>query len=219
MKTLLTYTFVMIVCSALFSQNYTASPFITMSGDNYDFSVTSPIDYGSQPEIYITWVNKNNNLYTIYLKKISPEMGEDVIIVQDTFQKSNPCFNYGKLFWEQFKDGKWQICFNNFENQSPGTNAVFADSLNIDPQLDLVGHWLTWINDGKLLVTDLNGSSKGIIIDSLNCSSPDIDPWSGWDWASIVYEKGVPDAKHIYCAEKKNQTTAWETEMISNSES
>ena len=72
----------------VFSQEFKKSPFIDIPGDNYDFDLLDS-DYPGG-ESYIAWINKIDLKYSIYLKRISPEIGDNINVYSDSIVKSNP---------------------------------------------------------------------------------------------------------------------------------
>ena len=59
----------------LLSQSFEKSILIDIPGDNYDFDLLA-IDTYPGAESFITWINKDDSTYTVFLKKISPEISD-----------------------------------------------------------------------------------------------------------------------------------------------
>ncbi len=191
-------------------ENFEKSVLVDLPGYNYDFDLLSngvmyPID-----DLYITWVNKTDSIYTIYLKKISPEsIDSNISIAADNNIKLNPQVAYNSsgpgitVLWENFTDGVYQIMRNDYVNGSVSDQVILMDSLSSDPQITMNYNHLAWVTDENLFYKELypeTGSTS--LIDSPGCALPSLrtdDAWTGKQ--SLIYEKLVNGNRRIYLAE------------------
>ena len=116
MKTILySCTLVLLLINFIISQTYSSHPMITLPGNNYDFDVLSPLNPWPIDSTCICWVNENDSIYTIYLKQISPTIGEEIIIAQDSTKKANPQISGRgqdiRISWQNTSDNSWQRWF------------------------------------------------------------------------------------------------------------
>ncbi len=197
-----------LICQSF--ENFDKSVLVDLTGYNYDFDLLSdgvmyPVD-----ELYITWVNKSDSIYTIYLKKISPEtIDSNILITADNNVKSNPqvAFNSSgpgiTVVWENFTSGFYQIVRRDYFNGSLSGQVILKDSLSSDPQITLNYNHLAWVMDENLFYKELYpDTSSAALIDSSGCTSPSLitdDTWTGKQ--SLIYEKLVNGSRHIYLAE------------------
>lgn len=213
---------ILLVCSFVFSQDYSSYPLITQEGNNYDVNVLSPTDAWPIDSTYICWVNENDSVYTIYLKQISPTNRPEIIVARDSSRKSNPCIVRNEqniiIAWQNETDDGWQIWFKTFKDDRLSSGMLFVDSLANDPQITMSSNRIAWIDSGRLLISEFNNLSKEyIIIDSLNCSSPDLKKEDNAYYSTIVYEKGLQDNKNVYLAELNTYVSQkWKKTKLSN---
>jgi len=199
--------------STIFAQTFGKTVFIDLSGDNYNFDLLHT-EYFQGTESYITWVNKNESNYTVYLKKISPEFGENIIVSSDVQPKSNPKVAINrynediKIVWENFSNGYYQILRRNYANDSLSNIEVICDSINSKPQISLSINRIIWIDNGNLMekrfYPDL---TKVNLIDSSSCSSPAIFNYDDNTFAEIIYEKTENERHNIFFAEYSGYPT------------
>lgn len=192
----------------IFGQDFNCNPLVTIPGDNYDFDILTSDDYNGVAENYISWVNKVDSIYTIYLKKISPNISSNVIVSSDTVKQSNPQISINKyalgikITWQDSSNGIWKVWLKNYHNDTLSMNTLLIDSLRNDPQITMSTHRIAWIDSGYLKIKEYYGDiAKSEIIDSINCSSPDLLNEDYMEYTKIVYEKGLSGKKEIYVAE------------------
>ncbi len=203
--------------SGLFSQSFQNEVLIDIPGSNYDFDLLS-LEYYPYPNsesYYITWINKNNSVYSVYLKKISPEMGDNIIISSDYEVKSNPKIAYGqriKIAWQNYTNEYYQIISCEFFDDSLSTKTIIQDSLAADPQISLCENRIAWIDNGRLFIKNVYPNlSNSILIDSSSCSSPSIAN------TKILYEKEENGNRLIYLASYRYYPVPqWNYEIISD---
>jgi len=70
MKTLLVL-FIFFINTFLYSQAWQKEVFIDIPGDNYDFDIGGRYSYPGDTT-YISWINKRDSIYNVYIKRISP---------------------------------------------------------------------------------------------------------------------------------------------------
>ncbi len=183
--------------SALYSQNFKPEILIDIPGNNYDFDLSAS-EFWPGAESYITWINQLDSVYTVYLKKISPEMGENIIVATDKNIKSNPQISWNHIAWENFKDSMWQILLYSEDS----TNiSILADSLLEEPQMVLSSTRAVWIDNHDLIIrTYFPHPNYEILLDSADCSSPDIVNYDDEYHAKIIYERIDSNKTSIYAA-------------------
>jgi hypothetical protein len=207
----------------MFSQSFEKSILVDIPGDNYDYDLlTADPHYGA--EAFITWVNKYDSNYTIYLKRISPEIGEsNIVISSDEGVKSNPevalnRFVQGiKIVWQNYTNNYYQIVGINYLNDSLSSQFVIRDSLTNDPQITLSTHRLAWIENGNLLMKEFYPNlSESILIDSLNCMTPNLIMNDNLIGTQILYVKSNQDSLNVKIARYDNWHQQYEYKFLSN---
>lgn len=200
---------------SLFSQtfeNFDKSVLVDIPGDNYDFDLLSdgvlyPID-----DLYITWVNKTDSVYTIYLKQITLNANEtNIVISSDNTVKSNPQIAMNSsgpgitILWENYSGSYYQIVRRDYNNDSLSNQVIFKDSLNDDPQVTMNYNHLAWLMNGNLYFNELYpDTSSTVLIDSSTCYSPSLITDHTWiATEALIYEKLVNGNHSIYLAEYK----------------
>ena len=74
-----------------------------------------------------------------------------------------------------------------------------------------------WIDNSALYMKYfLHDSTNIILIDSLNCSSPDVNKNDDTYYVEVVYEKGLAEQKVIYYKQYNSYYKNWTTEQFSN---
>ncbi len=207
----------------LYSQSFEKSVLIDIPGDNYDFDILpqAPLfGYSS----YITWINRYDSIYTVYLKRISPGISDtNIVIAADNIIKSKPevsgVFESGlKVVWQNFTGNYFQIAERNYINDSLTTPLIIQDSLIDDPQISLSTYRIAWVMDNKLYVREFYPVlSDPILVDSFECAYPDILKEDGREWTQIIYERIINENHHIYFAEYDDFfNPPWTYELISD---
>jgi len=214
-------TFVLFFLFSLFfpatimSQNFEdfqKSVLIDIPGDNYDFDLLSSGKPYPFYNFYITWVNNNNSIYTIYLKKVTPEtIDTNIVISSDSVIKSNPQIAYNSIgqdmtiMWENFSEPFYRIVGRDYSDTSLSNEIVYRDSLSDDPQITMNYNHIAWIMDGDLYFEELHPNVSGAIMIDTFCTSPSIvtdETWSGEP--AFIYEKFFGSDHRIYIAEYIN---------------
>jgi hypothetical protein len=188
----------------VYSQHFTVSPFIDLPGDNLEFDVLYPEIGVPNSETYICWVNKLDSTYTVYLRKISPTMGKDIIVSSDSQIKSRPQIAINryaqgiKMVWQCHENNYWRIYLKNFYADQLSDISVLVDSLIDIPHVSLSIHRLAWINNRNLFIKTFYPSLSGnILIDSLYCSSPELLKYDALTSTQILYEKNYIDSVKV----------------------
>ncbi len=188
-------------------QSFESDVLVDLPGKNYDVEVHSP-DYGFPPGTYISWINLKDGIFSVYLKMISPQIKEDIIISSGTTEKSNPKLAYlpdesgMRVVWQEDDDGYHRIVGRMFIDDSPGELFILRDSLFADPQISMNATRIAWIEHGDLILKQLHPfPAEPEIIDTAMCSSPDIRKFDSSGYTTIIYEKGEQGARSIYHAE------------------
>ena len=198
--------------SLSFSQSFDKNILIDIPGDNYDFDLLASEAYPGA-ESFITWINKNDSIYTVFLKKLSPEIGDNLIISSDQEIKSNPKvatnrYAQGiKIAWQNYNNNYYKIMCCNYLNDSLSDKITIQDSIDTDPQISLSIHRIIWVDQGKLLVKEFYPSiSNPVMIDSQNCSSPSILNEDNISYTQVIYEKTENENHNIYLAKYNTNT-------------
>ncbi|MEJ2544499.1 MAG: T9SS type A sorting domain-containing protein [Calditrichaceae bacterium] len=226
MKTILyNCTFVLLFINLIISQTYSSHPLITRPGNNYNFDVLYPLNPWQIDSTFICWINENDSIYTLYLKQISPTIGEEIIIAQDSTQKANPQISGSgkdiRISWQNKLDNYWQIWFVNFTDGEINSDYLIRDSLENDPQITMNSYRIAWIEDGNILLINYFDDMNLVMgIDSSNCSGPNLGEEDYKDYSLLVYEKGEQKSKEIYFAElNKYHSPEWQKTKISEAPS
>ncbi|MCX6149291.1 MAG: T9SS type A sorting domain-containing protein [Ignavibacteriales bacterium] len=200
---------VFITLSTIYTQEFQKVPFITNTGNNFDFGISGY----TYSDIYITWINEIDSLYTVYVKKISPIISKDIIVSSDYQLKSNAQIVHGKIAWQVSDKNGWQIYLRYFSNDSLGSTFLISDESVNNEQMTLANSRIVWSINGKLVGKELNPSiSDMFTIDSSNCSNPDLDKsfYDNMDESAIVYEKEIEGKRDIYYArQQKYESDDW----------
>ena len=208
----------------LFSQSFDKNVLIDIPGDNYDFDLLTIVPYPGA-ESFITWVNKNDSTYTVFLKRISPDISDtNIVISSDSDVKSNPKvvinrYAQGiKIVWQNYSNNYFQIVRCNYLNDSLSNKTIIKDSLNTDPLISLSIHRIAWIDDNKLFIKEFYPIlSNTILVDSLNCTSPNIIKEDIINSAWILYERIAGENHQIYLAEFRDYPNPkWTYSLISD---
>ncbi|MBL1215405.1 MAG: hypothetical protein HND52_18710 [Ignavibacteriae bacterium] len=222
-------SFVLFAISALspillLSQTFEKSILVNIPGDNYDLDLLSTDPhYGA--EAFITWVNKIDSTYTVYLKRISPEISDsNIVVASDDGIKSNPKIAFNryaqgiKIVWQIYSNNYYKIISTNYSNDSLSSPFVIQDSLTNDPQITLSTHRLAWIYNDSLFINEFYPSlGDPILVDSSICASPNILKDDAIQFTQILYER-IENVNHqIYFAEFKDfPNPKWTYELISD---
>ncbi len=194
----------------MMSQNFEyfqKSVLVDIPGDNYDFDLLSR-DFYYSDALYLTWINKNDPTYTVYLKIVAPEsIDSSIVISSDNDIKSNPQVVYNpsdtgiSVFWENFSGSYYQIKRRDYSGGILLNEIIVKDSLSERPMISLNDYYLAWIMENKLEAKKLYpDSSLALVIDSGACSLPSV----GRESSLLVYEKQVNESIHIYAAQYNN---------------
>ena len=219
------FIILLFVTSIIFAQEFTVSNLIDMPGENLEFEVLTPYHTFPSLETYLCWINNLDSNYTVYLKQLSPIVGENIIISSDTRIKSNPQivenrYNLGiKIVWQIKEDSLWSVNAVDIKNEQQNNFTVLLDSLNTDPQITLSMHRLAWIKDSSLFFKEFYPElSKAICLDTGNCMSPDINKYDSLYDTQILYEKKNRDSiKVVYAEYLKNREDSIRKEILSSS--
>jgi len=198
---------ILILCLSIqiYGQNFDIEPLITTPGDNKNISISSPsIDYGEPYSSYICWENKLDSIYTIHLKCIHPVEDRIYTVYSDTTQNIQPAITYDHvqqkviIVWQSKIYNRWRLLQREFNDDVLGATAVLTDTTtdNISPTLS--NESLAWIKDGNLIYK--NFLSNPEIVDSIDCSNPQLFPYENQYDPSILYEKGPLLNKKIFLA-------------------
>ena len=194
-------------------ENFDKSVLVDIPGDNYDFDLLSdgvlyPVD-----DLYITWVNKTDSVYTIYLKQITLSANEsNIVISSDNIVKSNPQIALNSsgpgitIVWENYSGSYYQIVRRDYDNDSLSNKVIFKDSLDDDPQVTMNYNHLAWLMNGNLYFNELYPDTSSIVLlDSSTCYSPSLITDPTWFVnEALIYEKLVNGNHNIYLAEYQN---------------
>ncbi len=204
----------------VFGMDFQVSKLITIPGDNTNFDL---LKYGYHANAsHICWENQNDSLYTIYLKKIENEMSENIIVYSDTIQNIQPqisILDQGiRIVWLSKIENHWRLLQKNYQGDSLDQVSVVVDSLSENANPSMSNNRIVYIKNGNLMLKSFNSECEGylnpILIDSNNCSNPDIFYDDYNRYASIIYEKLGVNYTEIYRARYSN--SKWGITKISN---
>lgn len=219
MKTLLSFLVLLFFCPVLiFSQPFEKNVLIDLPGDNYDFDLLSTDGSFPASQTFITWVNKNDSVYTVYLKSLSSVSGPNIIISSDSRLKSKPQITYDKVVWQNYTGEFFQIIERSYWNDSLGEANIIQDSLTEDPQFSLSNSRIAWIMNDNLYIKEIYPVlGEPILIDSFDCMSPDLFKDDESSYCFVVYERIINGEHNIYLAEYKDYPyPGWDYTMLSD---
>ncbi len=193
--------FLLLLPLCIHSQDFSVSPMIEIPGNNQNFDISS--SRGTWPDSYLCWINKLDSIYTVYLKQLSPVMGENLILASDSSIKKNPVIARGgngiRIAWQSKEDDHWQVYTRNYLQDHFGEPELILDSLEKDPQLSLSNNRIAWINDGNLYLRTFGSDpSADTLLDSGDCSSPKLLKSDSDVYLEMLYVKNITDTLKIY---------------------
>jgi hypothetical protein len=210
---------------SLYGQTFHAEVLIDLPGDNYDFDIFAEEQF-PDAEAYITWINQLDAIYTVYLKKISPVVGDVIILSSGIVGKSGPKIAAAgytggvRVAWQQRFGHYYQVVARDYIDNSIDDTYILLDSLGMDPQISINTSRIVWIDDGTLYLQSFDSlEDEPEVVDTGMCASPDIRKFDGPTYTSVVYEKGDDGARSIYLAEYNERVTPqWNIEILSDGE-
>jgi hypothetical protein len=184
-----------------YSQVFSPSALITIPGNNIEYDVASP-GFLQQTAAYICWVNVLDSVYTIYLKQIAPAMGNNIVVASGSSFKSRPViagFDRDiRISW-QTKNNYWEVRSKHFIDNMPVDSALILDSLTSEPLITTDFYRLAWIENGNLYVKKFaQPAGVKFLVDSLNCTAPQLYKLNELDHSFMLYEKDYADSSKIY---------------------
>lgn len=200
------YIFIsLVIVSSIHSQSFNTAPFITMPGNNYDIDVLSASGFNTQPSLnYLCWINQNDTLYSIELKKISPGVSDNILIFSSTNHIVNPktAFmqynNNIRIAWLMKVNNHWQLLTRDLMNDTLTNIRTIADSLSDSTSFSISSCHAAWIHNGNILYQYLDTLSlEPKILDSVNCSELELDRYDSPIDFTMYYIKGSDDNKPI----------------------
>lgn len=207
-KFLFSFTVQFLFSSLIFCQSFEISTLVDIPGNNIELEVLSADFQEITGETYITWINKIDSVYSVYLKQIAPIVGENLVIASDESIKSKPQISINryqqgiKIAWQSFTNNIWKVYLKYFYNNQLSDSLVLVDSVNNDPQISLSIHRIAWIDNGDLFIKEFYPVlSEKILFDSLICASPDLYMSDLLNSTKVVYEKNFPDSIKINLTE------------------
>ncbi|MCJ7554923.1 MAG: hypothetical protein MUO34_13685, partial [Ignavibacteriaceae bacterium] len=210
----------------VYSQNFSVSPLIDIPGDNIEFNVLSPNFFNPTGETFICWINKIDSTYTVYLKQLSPVLGDNIVVFSDSGIISRPRLSYNwytygiKIACQSKQNNLWGVYIKDYSANQLSDSIVVLDSLEDDPQISLSNFRIAWIDNGNLFIKELYPSiSDRIIFDSLYCSSPDLIMYDNTQETQVLYEKNYTDSVKVYITtyqHNENTPPVFNTICLSN---
>jgi hypothetical protein len=183
-------------------QEFNTSPLITTPGNNLEYDVVTP-EWGSLYNCVtlICWVNKLDTVYTVYLKQISPTVGDSMVVDSDTLFKSRPQITPRTIGWQSMHDNLWQVSIRNYSSNQFTPPVRILDSLAEDPHFTLSNSRIVWIQNNNLFVkTYYPNQGTPILVDNGICYSPHIQKQDDTTYNEILYEKVVNGQQRIAMA-------------------
>lgn len=184
-------------------QEFITSPFITTPGDNLEFDVL-PVDgwNARNSPSFICWINKLDSVYTVYLKQLSPIVGDAMVVASDTRFKSRPQITATTIGWQSMHDNLWQISLRNYTSAQLTPSVLILDSLAGDPEFTLSNYRIAWIQNNNLFEKSYYpNQGSPFLVDSSGCSSPRIPKQDNTTYNEILYEKVVNGHQRIAMAQ------------------
>ena len=187
---------------------------VNMPGKNIEIDLVS---YNYFPaKTFIAWINILDSVYTVYLKQLSPIIGENVVVASDKTMKTRlqiQTINYHdtlRVVWQSEQKGNWQVVERKYFEGNFSDTSVLLDSLKQNPQISLSSSSIAWISDGILFIKEFDKYGAKIYKpDSNYCSNPNIR-------GNILYEKEDTDGKNIYIADyNRYPSEHWGIEKVS----
>ena len=194
---------------------------IFQESKNYDIDILDTENFYSLEKSYIIWVNENDSIFTIYLKNFSPTMEDNIIISSDSIAKSNPQISKSnglKIAWQNYIGNYYQIILCDYLNDSLYNRTIISDSLLENPEISLSAHRIAWIENGNLYYKNIFPVlSESILIDSINCYSPNILKDDSEKYAQILYIKEQNYNQSVFLANYRGDLTPyWNKSIISD---
>ena len=196
--------FVLISYSSLIpGQEIRVQPLIDIPGQNQNFDIAYDIYLFESMSSYICWENQDNDVFSINLQKIYPEIGERIVVYSDTSLNVLPCVsfvdeNHLRIVWQQLYRKQWQLRSRDYINGQLNELIILTDSL-ANVQSDICHDRIVWIRDGYLVHIDRD--SELTVIDGPGCSNPRLcPPENVLSNADIIYEKTDSISTQIYFA-------------------
>jgi len=206
----------LITLSLLLSQeiNFINSKLIDLQGINSDYDVVMDFDGLFYGNIYLTWINQQDSLYSVYSAQILVDSQDPVLIYSDTVPNIHPTIdntnseNSLNIVWQSRVNNFWQL-----KRYDGATISTFSDSVSDNTKPSLSRNMLAWLNDDTIKVKCIDCPNDTLfIIDSLNCENPQIISYDDeFSW-SVAYEKEIDTVSRVYLANySKNQWTGNES--------
>lgn len=170
---------------------------VQMPGINNQLSVTRTEGY----PVYLTWVNFQNENYTLYVQQIHPNFESPMLVttganpICDPDIEINPWGEGVKLIWSQLDSTGWCLNYKRYLNGNWDATIPIvqglADSINASAGI----YSVCWTSAGTLWNRLLFASSTDLtwqsptIIDSNGCDNPIIVDENVGHFRNLVYEK------------------------------
>ncbi|MCL5029497.1 MAG: hypothetical protein M1480_10845 [Bacteroidetes bacterium] len=204
-KTIIVY---FLIQPLILAQIFSTLPFITLSGNNYNIDVINAGSFQTNANTnYICWVNQEDTSYSIYVKKISNGLSDNVLVYTSNNEivrpkiafLSNVSSENLRIIWQMKTKNHWQIFMRELIIDTLTIVKTISDTLS-DNVAPTISSWhIAWINNGNILYQDLDSlNAKPKILDSVNCSNPELSKYDSPDGFTIVYEEGSENEKQIY---------------------
>lgn len=190
--------FLLLLPLCIYSQDFSVSQMIEIPGNNEDFDV-----FSVWSDSYLCWINTLDSVHTVYLKQLSPVLGDNMIVASDSSEKKNPVVARGesgiRIAWQTKNDDNWQVYTRNYLSDQFGDPELILDSLENDPQIALSYTRLAWINEGNLYIRTFGSDpSTDMLLDSCDCSSPKLLKFDSDLYLEMLYVKNIDDSLKVY---------------------
>ncbi len=200
----------LLVNSSINSQTFITNPFITIPGNNFDIDVINAGDfYSYKATNYLCWVNQKDSNYSIYLKRISVGLSDDIKIYSINKEivrpelaivTSNNSANL-RIVWQMKVNNYWQIFAGDIINDSLAYVTSITDSVSNNTEPTISSYHVAWINNGNILYQTIDSLksfvSNPIVLEYTNCSNPALRWHDDPDEFFVIYEKGNEGEKRI----------------------
>jgi len=180
------------------AQSFTVEPLVQIPGDNSQFTA----NLASVEQIFMSWVNHNDSLYTLYVQQIEPTLGAAATIQSTTNPLSSPSITQHLLVWAEQSNGYWRLNMCSYENGSWTTPETLVDSLEGPVEISASDCHVAWTSAGKLYVMALQTCTSDTVhltptlVDSGYCRHPALN--GQWEnYIQIAYEKDTANVSVI----------------------
>ena len=192
-----------------YAQQFSAKPLVTIPGENFDFDLVTTNFYNLDSQSYISWINKQDSVYSVYFAKLKENIDSTILVASDTVPFAHARISFGKneigfrIVWQSLKNGKWRVMHAYLDDKyNISSIETISDTLSncVSPSVS-IGK-ASWIENDKLIVSDITDSGfVSVVVDSGKISNPDMQQGYNNLFASLLYVKGDSGSHQIFEAD------------------